>query len=109
MGQPCPAVHDPLDPARTRVVLATINIPFYEEMARRISWWTYSGCRMISGTPYYILLGEFGIALALAILAGRLRCGTWRTALLAGLAGGAAIFVCYVVAYAATDGLWGKG
>src|SRR6185503_13926540 len=53
-------------------VLGAINIPFYEEMARRIHWWTYSGCRMISFTPYYIVLGEFGIAVALAVLAARL-------------------------------------
>jgi len=30
-------------------------------MARRIHWWRYSGCRMISYTPWYIILGEFGI------------------------------------------------
>jgi len=29
-------------------VLGAINIPFYEEMARRIHWWQYTGCRMIS-------------------------------------------------------------
>ena len=29
-------------------LLGAINIPFYEEMARRIHWWYYSGCRMIS-------------------------------------------------------------
>ena len=28
-------------------LLGAINIPFYEEMARRIHWWQYSGCRMI--------------------------------------------------------------
>ena len=43
-------------------LLGAINIPFYEEMARRIHWWQYSGCRMISYTPWYIILGEFGIA-----------------------------------------------
>jgi Domain of unknown function (DUF6989) len=35
-------------------LLGAINIPFYEEMARRIHWWRYSGCRMISFTPWYI-------------------------------------------------------
>jgi hypothetical protein len=33
-------------------MLAAINIPFHEEMARRIHWWQYSGCRMISFTLY---------------------------------------------------------
>ncbi len=37
-------------------LLGAINIPFYEEMARRIHWWQYSRCRMISFTPWYIIL-----------------------------------------------------
>jgi hypothetical protein len=56
-------------------LLGAINIPFYEEMARRIHWWQYSGRRMISFTPWYIILGEFGIAIALALLTGTLRPG----------------------------------
>ena len=47
-------------------LLGAINIPFYEEMARRIHWWQYSpeSVRgMISYTPWYIIPGEFGIAL----------------------------------------------
>ena len=74
-------------------------------MARRIHWWTYSGCRMISFTPYYIVLGEFGIAIALALLATKLRRGSWRMAILTGLLGGLAIFICYALAYLVSDGL----
>ena len=85
-------------------ILGSINIPYYEEMARRIHWWVYHDCRMISGTPYYIIVGEFGIAVALAWLASRLRAGAWRTTLWAGAAGGAAIFACYVLALRVTDG-----
>ncbi len=86
-------------------LLGAINIPYYEEMARRINWWSYRGCRMISGTPYYIIVGEFGIAVALALLASPLREGSWKTAWWSGLAGGVAIFICYAAAYAVTDGL----
>jgi len=82
-----------------------INIPFYEEMARRIHWWQYSGCRMISFTPWYIILGEFGIAIAFALLARMLRRDSWRDAILAGVIGGASIFVCYRVAFLITDRL----
>ena len=32
-------------------LLGAINIPFYEEMAKRIHWWQYSGCRLFSSTP----------------------------------------------------------
>jgi hypothetical protein len=85
--------------------LGALNIPYYEEMARRIHWWTYSGCRMISFTPYYIVLGEFGIAIALALLAARLRRGSWKKALFTGLVGGLAIFICYAIAFLVTDGL----
>ena len=85
-------------------VLGAINIPYYEEMARRIHWWQYHGCRMVSCTPYYIVLGEFGIAILLAVLAKRLRRGGWSAVLLAGMAGGAGIFLCYALAFGVTDG-----
>lgn len=85
--------------------LGAVNIPYCEEMARRIHWWTYSGCRMISFTPYYIVLGEAGIAMVLALLAVQLRRGTWKKAAIAGLVGGLAIFICYALAYLVTDGL----
>ena len=86
-------------------LLGAINIPFYEEMARRIHWWRYGGCRMISFTPWYIILGEFGIALAFALLARTLRHGSVRMAVVAGVAGGISIFACYVVAFFIIDRL----
>jgi Domain of unknown function (DUF6989) len=84
-------------------MLGAINIPFYEEMARRIHWWQYSGCKMISFTPWYIILGEFGIAVAFACLARMLRRSSWRAAVVAGIIGGLSIFVCYAVAFLITD------
>jgi VIT1/CCC1 family predicted Fe2+/Mn2+ transporter len=60
---------------------------------------------MISFTPWYIILGEFGIALTFALLARLLRRNSWRDAILAGVTGGASIFVCYVVAFLITDTL----
>ena len=84
-------------------VLGAINIPYYEEMAKHINWWQYHDCRMLSHTPYYIILGEFGIAILLAMLAKQLRRGNWTTALMAGTAGGVGIFVCYASAYGITD------
>jgi hypothetical protein len=80
-------------------LLGAINIPFYEEMARRIHWWQYSGCRMISFTPWYIILGEFGIAVAFAMVARAFRRGPWRVAILASVVGGMSIFACYAVAF----------
>jgi fluoride ion exporter CrcB/FEX len=86
-------------------ILGAINIPFYEEMARRIHWWQYSACRMISFTPWYIILGEFGIAFVLALLARTLRRGSWHVAVVAGLIGGISIFACYAAAFLITDHL----
>jgi hypothetical protein len=86
-------------------LLGAINIPFYEEMARRIHWWRYSGCRMISYTPWYIIVGEFGIALVFALLARTVWRNSWRVAVIAGVAGGASIFVCYAAAFLITDRL----
>jgi hypothetical protein len=34
-------------------------------MAPRTGWWHYANCRMLLHTPYYIILGEFLIAVAL--------------------------------------------
>ena len=76
-----------------------------EEMARRIHWWQYSRCRMISFTPWYIILAEFGIAVVFALLARTLRRGSWHAAVAAGVVGGASIFVCYTVAFLITDRL----
>jgi hypothetical protein len=86
-------------------LLGAINIPYYEEMARRINWWEYGNCRMLSNTPYYIILGEFGIAVLLAILAKRVIHRTWVAAVVAGLAGGLGIFLCYAFAYTLIDGI----
>lgn len=39
-------------------ILGALNLPLYEEIARRINWWAYRNCRMISYTPYYIILAN---------------------------------------------------
>ena len=86
-------------------LLGAINIPYYEEMARQIHWWQYGYCRMLSYTPYYIILGEFGIAIMLAILAKRLISTTGASSLVTGATGGIGIFLCYALAYGITDGV----
>ena len=86
-------------------LLGALNIPFYEERARRIHWWEYSGCTMISFTPWYIILGEFGIAVAFAWLGRTVRRSSRRGAVVTGIVGGASIFVCYAAAFLITDRL----
>jgi hypothetical protein len=50
-------------------------------------------------------VGEFGIPLVFALLARSLRRNSWRVAIVAGVAGGASIFVCYAAAFLITDRL----
>ena len=60
---------------------------------------------MISFTPWYIILGEFGIAVVFALLARILRRRSWDLAILTGVIAGCAIFVCYAAAFLITDRL----
>lgn len=85
-------------------LLGALYIPYCEEMARHIHWWTYGGARMISNTPYFIVLGEFAIAIAIVLLARPLRRRGLASAVALGLLGGLAILAGYVLAYAAIEG-----
>jgi hypothetical protein len=89
-------------------LLGAINIPYYEEMAWRIHWWKYDGCRMISGTPYYIIIGEFLIAMVFAFLVKKFRRDSFPAAVLLGFVAGVSIFISYAIAYGLTDGLFRK-
>jgi hypothetical protein len=86
-------------------LIGAINIPFYEEMARKIHWWRYENCRMLLHTPYYIIVGEFFIAIALGYAARSVRRESWLLPIAAGLLAGLAIFASYAVAYELIDGL----
>lgn len=87
-------------------LLGAINIPYYEEMARPIHWWQYHGCRMVFGTPFYIIGGEFLIAIALTLLGRPIqRDPRQNTAIALGIVAGLAIFAAYAVAFAVFDGL----
>ena len=80
-------------------LLGAINIPFYEEMALKTNWWAYRNCSMFLHTPYYIILGEFLIAMAVAWGALVLRRERIFATVISGMAAGGAIFAAYAVAY----------
>jgi hypothetical protein len=84
-------------------ILGAINIPFYEEMARRTNWWAYSNCRMLLHTPYYIIAGEYLIAIFFGILANDLRKEKPVLTFGAGAVAGASVLVCYGLAYELID------
>lgn len=87
-------------------VLGAINIPFYEEMALKVHWWRYSGCRMLFHTPWYVIAGEFLIAMAMGRLATCARQRSPGRIFTAGILGGAVIFVSYAVSYLLIDRIW---
>jgi len=58
-----------------------------------------------TGLSASLIVGEFGIALAFALLARTLRHASWLVAIVAGIAGGLSIFTCYAIAFLVTDQL----
>jgi hypothetical protein len=84
--------------------LGAVNIPFYEEMARRTNWWSYSNCRMLSHTPYYIIAGEYLIVVFFATLALEVRKKKPALTVLAGAVAGISVLICYGLAYELVDG-----
>ncbi|MEM9300654.1 MAG: hypothetical protein AAGE01_01005 [Pseudomonadota bacterium] len=82
-------------------LIAGLNIPLYESLAKFADWWYYRDTPMILNAPYYIILGEFLIGLPLAYMGLKLM-DRIRPALAAGLGLvlGAVIWVSYYVAVA---------
>lgn len=80
-------------------LIGAVNIPFYEEMALRTNWWAYQNCKMFLHTPYYIIVGEFFIVVAIVLLAGNIYKQNMIKSLISGVVGGIAIFACYKIPY----------
>jgi len=49
-------------------LLGGTNIPMYEALARRANWWYYRDVPMFIGAPYYVILAEAFIGLALPFI-----------------------------------------
>jgi hypothetical protein len=58
---------------------------------------------MLSYTPWYIIVGEFGIAILFTLLARPLRHRGVLSAMGLGIVAGAGIFICYAFPYAAIE------
>jgi hypothetical protein len=50
------------------VLLGGTNIPVYEMLAKAAHWWYYQNVPMVFGAPYYVILGEALIGLALPFI-----------------------------------------
>ncbi len=66
-----------------------LNIPFYEEMAYRAGWWRYAPAAGLGHTPFYVMLFEGLIALALPPLLARVEQRSLRAVVARGLVLGA--------------------
>jgi len=80
-------------------LIGAINIPFYEELALKTHWWAYSGCAMLLHTPYFIILGEFFIAMVFAVCCRFVDTKRWSETIGAGFMGGIFILLCYAFAF----------
>ncbi len=81
-------------------LIGGVNIPLYEHLAADADWWVYVSTPMVANAPYYIILGEFLLALPLVwMVDGLEKLGPWKGGLLFGVVEGLVIFGAYVVAW----------
>lgn len=89
-------------------LLGAVNIPFYEEMAYHAHWWQYVNCKLLWHTPYYIIVAELLIGLALGVLATvTLRESSRTKAVFFGLLGGLSTVAGGLVGYGLVEFLPG--
>lgn len=80
-------------------VIGGLIIPVYESSAKGAGWWLYEDPHhIIWNTPYYIILGEFLLALALPVLMGLSARRAFYWALPLGILMGLWIWLSYAVA-----------
>lgn len=80
-------------------VLGGTNIPIYEMLARDAHWWYYQNVPMIMGAPYYVILGEAIIGLALPFIVRPLAAKPWPWSLPLGIVLGLWTWASAVIAF----------
>ena len=71
----------------------------YEALARRADWWHYQDVPMILGAPYYVILGEAFIGLALPFIVRRLATSSAISSVWLGLALGVWTLISGLLAF----------
>jgi len=79
-------------------LIGAVNIPLYEQWAKGANWWFYRNTSMLGNTPWYIIGGEFLIALTLPVAMSVVEKRHWRVSVLVGVAQGLWIWGAYVLA-----------
>jgi hypothetical protein len=80
-------------------LFGAINIPLYEQWAKNAGWWYYRATPMLGNTPWYIIGGEFLIALSLPAAILFLEKRHWSVSICAGICQGLWIWGSYVLAF----------
>lgn len=80
-------------------LFGAVNIPLYEQWAKNAGWWYYHNTPMLGNTPWYIIGGEFLIALSLPAAISLLEKRHWSVSICAGICQGVWIWVSYALAF----------
>lgn len=80
-------------------LFGAVNIPLYEQWASNANWWYYRNSLMLGNTPWYIIGGEFLIALSLPAVISLVEKKHWSISICAGIGQGLWIWVSYGFAY----------
>lgn len=80
-------------------IIGAVNIPLYEQWAKGADWWSYRNAPMLGATPWYIIGGEFLIALSLPAAMSLLERKNFKVSLVAGTAQGLWTWGAYGLAF----------
>jgi hypothetical protein len=80
-------------------LFGAVNIPLYEQWAKNAGWWYYRNTTMLGNTPWYIIGGEFLIALSLPAAILFLEKRHWGFSICAGICQGLWIWGSYIIAF----------
>jgi len=80
-------------------LFGAVNIPLYEQWAKNAEWWYYRATPMLGNTPWYIIGGEFLIALSLPATIALFEKRHWSVSIGAGICQGLWIWVSYFIAF----------
>jgi hypothetical protein len=80
-------------------LIGAVNIPLYEQWARNANWWYYRNTPMLGNTPWYIIGGEFLIALSLPAAISQFEKKHWSVSICAGIGQGLWVWISYGLAF----------
>jgi hypothetical protein len=80
-------------------ILGGTMIPVYEALAKSANWWIYQNVPMIFGAPYYVILGEALIGMALPFIVRPVAARGLAWSVVLGIALGCWTWVSAIVAY----------